>query len=103
MGSDRMGRLGRIRPRSPIVLHPALQPGSAIMNTLLTSRRVVAGMVIFSVFTALGLFNIAQNCMLLNYTNALAGREIWLECIIGRNLGDWYMWALLTPLVVWFA
>jgi sensor histidine kinase YesM len=61
----------------------------------------VAGAV-FGLFTLLAAFDITQTYFLLNF--AVPGvPEVPLDCLIGRGLAEWYLWALLAPALVWFA
>jgi two-component system LytT family sensor kinase len=56
----------------------------------------------FGVWTLLALFDIAQIFFLFHATTAVK-TNIPVDVIIGRGLADWYLWALLTPSLVWLA
>jgi sensor histidine kinase YesM len=49
-------------------------------------------------FTLLALFDTVQTCLLLN---AVGRKEYPLSIVLGRGLAEWYLWALLAPLLVW--
>jgi signal transduction histidine kinase len=56
----------------------------------------------FGVWTLLALFDITQTFFLVHATDAVKA-NIPDDVIIGRGLADWYLWALLTPALVWLA
>ena len=49
------------------------------------------------IFTLLALFDSAQTYLLLNAVR----REIPFEIILVRGIAEWYLWALLAPLLFW--
>jgi signal transduction histidine kinase len=49
------------------------------------------------VFTLLALFDTLQTCLLLNAVR----RDIPFRTILGRGFAEWYLWALLAPVLFW--
>ena len=71
------------------------------------SRPLLKGAMVFAIFTVLALVDISQTYFLLTYTKAGGPTAegmatVPLGYLIGRGLAEWYLWALLTPLLVWF-
>ena len=71
------------------------------------SRPLLKGAMVFATFTVLALVDISQTYFLLTYTKAGGPTAegmatVPLGYLIGRGLAEWYLWALLTPLLVWF-
>ena len=50
------------------------------------------------VWTLVALFDIAQTYLLLNAT-AHMGTDIPLRVVVGRGLAEWYLWAILAPVL----
>ncbi len=64
-------------------------------------RGLLAGAVLV-LFTALAAFDIAQTYFLLHFA-VPGGPDVPLSALVGRGLAEWYLWALMTPGLVWLA
>jgi signal transduction histidine kinase len=65
----------------------------------LLRRRGLKWLLVFWVWTLLGLFDATQFYVHSNYRN----KHITWDVALASGLADWYIWALLSPLMIWLA
>src|SRR5262249_35213077 len=115
------GQQGRSRPRFGVgaqhpgeqikeVRHSLTAQGRAVksqrkaaMKRAVWSSRLLTGLVVFAIFTVIALVDINQTYFLITYTNPSLGLppHITVGNLVGRGLAEWYLWAMMTPMLVW--
>src|SRR5262249_4589679 len=93
---------GRLRsPVHPVSLHSApARPRPVVLvyngSTMRSPRRLL---IIVAAYTALCLFIAGVNALTYMPTGGQANWRISIE----RSLAEWYLWALVTPAILWLA